>query len=253
MKFYKLFTASVLLASSAISFASGDAIHPKQMQWPFEGIFGKFDRTAAQRGFQVYKEVCSTCHGLHNLSYRNLQHLGFSEAEVAEIAKGYTVKDGPNDEGEMFDREAKPSDRFVSPFPNEKAARAANNGAYPVDLSLIIKARPDGANYVYSLLTGYKETPEGFKLMEGLHYNPYFHGKQIAMPAPLSHNQVTYMDQTPATIEQMSKDVVVFLQWAAEPEMEARKSLGLKVMIYLSIFTTLFYIVKKRIWARLKD
>lgn len=222
------------------------------MKWHFEGLRGSVDREAAQRGFQVYKEVCSVCHSLSNLYYRNLKDIGFSEEEIKEIAKNYTVKDGPNDDGEMFDRPALPSDRFVSPYPNEQAARAANNGAHPPDLSLIIKARHDGANYIYSLLTGYTEPPTGFKLMNGAHYNPYFPGGQIAMPPPLMDGQVTYMDGTNASVEQMSHDVAVFLQWAAEPEMEHRKSMGLKVMMFLVAFTIFFYIAKNRIWSNLK-
>ncbi|XVN43433.1 MAG: cytochrome c1 [Candidatus Rickettsia vulgarisii] len=224
----------------------------KKITWPFDGAFGSVDRKAAQRGFQVYKEVCSSCHGLYNLYYRNLKDLGFSEAEIKEIAKNVTVQDGPNDAGEMFERPGLQSDRFIKPYPNEQAARAANNGAYPPDLSLIVKARPDGANYLYSLLTGYSEAPKDLKLMPGLYYNEYFAGHQIAMPAPLSDDQVVYMDGTKATVEQMAMDVTVFLQWAAEPEMENRKSMGLKVMMFLVVFTILFYISKKKIWQNVK-
>lgn len=225
---------------------------PQKITWPFDGAFGSVDRKAAQRGFQVYKEVCSSCHGLYNLYYRNLKDIGFSEAEIKEIAKSYTVQDGPNDAGEMFERPALQSDRFIKPYPNEQAARAANNGAYPPDLSLIVKARPDGANYLYSLLTGYSDAPKDFKLMQGLYYNQYFPGHQIAMPAPLSDEQVVYMDGTKASVEQMAMDVTVFLQWASEPEMENRKSMGLKIMMFLVAFTILFYISKNRIWKNIK-
>lgn len=238
---------------SSASFASTDAYSPKKMNWPFEGAFGKVDRQAAQRGFQVYKEVCAACHGLYNLSYRNLKDIGFSDGEIKEIAKNYTVKDGPNEEGDMFDRPGIPADKFVHPYPNEQAARASNNGAYPPDLSLIVKAREDGGNYLFSLLTGYSEPPANFKLMTGLHYNPYFPGGQIAMPAPLTDCQVTYTDGIKSSVEQMAHDVTVFLQWAAEPEMEHRKSMGLKVMIFLVFFTIFFYISKRTIWQRLKD
>ena len=248
----KIIIAVLIIFNSFISLANTDTKKPLQLVWPFEGVFGTFDRQAAQRGAQVYLEVCSVCHGNHNLYYRNLKDIGFSEAEIKQIAQKYTVKDGPNPEGEMFDRPALPSDRFVSPYANEEAARAANNGAYPVDLSLIIKARNDGANYVYSLLSGYKEAPEDVKLMPNLHYNPYFEGSQIAMPAPLAEGQVIFSDGTPATVEQMAKDVVVFLQWAAEPEMEHRKSMGLKVMIFLVFFTVFFYVAKKRIWKKIQ-
>lgn len=248
----KLLIPIIILLTSCFSLANEEVLHPKKMKWSFDGVFGTVNREAAQRGFQVYKEVCSVCHGLNNLYYRNLKDIGFSDDEIKEIAKGYTIKDGPNDEGEIFDRPALPSDRFVPPYPNEQAARAANNGAHPPDLSLIIKARHDGANYIYSLLTGYTESPADFKLMQGTYYNPYFPGKQIAMPPPLTDGQVTYMDGTNASVEHMSQDVVVFLQWAAEPEMEHRKSMGLKVMMFLAVFTIFFYIAKNRIWSNLK-
>lgn len=248
-KFLCIFALCLSLPIIAIA---ADQPKLKKMQWPFEGFLGTFDRAAAQRGFQVYKEVCASCHALEKLSYRNLKEIGITEPEIKEIAKQYTVRDGPNDEGEMFDRPAIPSDKFVKPFKNEQAARAANGGAYPLDLSLIIKARHDGANYLYSLLTGYENPPEGFKLMDGLYYNVAFPGHQIAMPKPLSDGQVVFADGTRNSIEQMSHDLVIFLQWAAEPEMEHRKSMGLKVMIYLAMFTILFYIAKKRIWSKLK-
>lgn len=247
----RVIIALLISFSSFGALADTTAKQPLQLVWPFEGIFGTFDRQAAQRGAQVYFEVCSACHSNHNLYYRNLKDIGFSEAEIKQLAQKYTVKDGPNAEGEMFDRPALPSDRFVSPYPNEEAARAANNGAYPVDLSLIIKARHDGPNYVFSLLSGYQEAPADIKLIPGLYYNPYFEGGQIAMPPPLTQGQVTFSDDTPATVEQMAKDVVVFLQWAAEPEMEHRKSMGLKVMIFLLVFTVFFYMAKKKIWKNL--
>lgn len=241
-----LFAPSLTLASSS------DAKHPKQAVWSFDGIQGHFDRQSIQRGFQVYKEVCAACHGLNRIAFRNLQDVGFSEAEVKALAGGYTVQDGPNDEGDMFDRPGRAADRFPSPFSNEQAARAANNGAYPPDLSLITKARHDGANYVYSLLIGYGEPPADFHLNEGMHYNPYFPGGQIAMPQPIaSEGQVTYEDGTQATIEQMSRDVVNFLQWAAEPEMEQRKFMGIKVMIFLGIMTVFFFFAKRRVWKNL--
>jgi ubiquinol-cytochrome c reductase cytochrome c1 subunit len=242
----------LLLLFPFFAFANTDALHPKQMNWPFEGAFGVVDRQAAQRGFQVYKEVCSVCHGLKHLYYRNLKDIGFSDAEIKEIAKQHIVIDGPNDQGDMFERPALPSDHIVEPFKNEQAARAANNGALPVDLSLIVKAREDGPNHIFSILTGYQEPPTEFKLQTGLSYNPYFAGKQIAMPAPLSEGQVQYSDGTVASVDQMARDVVIFLQWAAEPEMEHRKSIGLKAMIFLTFFTVFFYLAKKRIWSRLK-
>lgn len=225
---------------------------PKEY-WPFEGMFGTFDKRAIQRGFQVYKEVCSACHSLDLLAYRNLEQIGFSKEEVVALAAQYQVQDGPDDKGEMFMRPGKPFDKFVSPYSNEQAARAANNGAYPPDLSLIIKARADGPNYIHALLNGYGKTvPEDIKLGVGMSYNPYFPGMQIAMPQPLSDNMVTYEDGTVASVEQMSRDVVNFLQWAAEPEMQARKEMGLKVLVFLFILTIVFYISKSKIWSKLE-
>jgi ubiquinol-cytochrome c reductase cytochrome c1 subunit len=247
----------VIIASLAVGvfsfgvMAASDAKHPIQKQWTFEGPAGYVDKQAAQRGFQVYKEVCSACHGVKLLAFRNMQELGFSEAEVKALASSYQVQDGPNEEGDMFERAGLPSDRFPSPYANEQQGRALNNGAYPPDLSLMIKARPDGANYVYSLLTGYTQAPDNVELLEGQYYNPYMAGGKIAMPAPLSDGQVTYMDGTEATIDQMSSDVVHFLQWAAEPEMQKRKSLGLKVMAFLVVMTIIFYLTKRRVWKDL--
>jgi ubiquinol-cytochrome c reductase cytochrome c1 subunit len=233
--------------------AAGDVKHPRQMEWPFEGPLGRIDENAAQRGLQVYKEVCSACHGIKRKAFRTLTDIGLSVAETKALAANYEVMDGPNDDGEMFTRPGRPSDKFVPPYANEKAARAANNGAYPPDLSLIVKARPDGANYLYSLLTGYTNAPKGFDLTEGKHYNPYFPGGQIAMAPPLiSDGQVEYQDGTEATVEQMAKDLTVFLQWAAEPEMESRKQMGLKVILFLIISTVVLYIAKKRIWSDVK-
>lgn len=238
------------IASSA---SPTSAHHPKKLDWEFEGFFGRFDKQSIQRGYQIYKEVCSSCHSMDLVAYRNLQQVGFSEDEVKQIASEYIVTDGPDDNGDMFDRPALPSDRFVAPFANEQAARASNGGAYPPDLSLIVKARADGANYVYSLLTGYVEAPEGFNLTEGKHYNPYFEGHQISMPAPLPDDlTVEYKDGTFASKEQMAIDVVNFLQFAAEPETENRKKMGIKVMAFLAIMTILFGIAKKLIWKNVK-
>lgn len=233
--------------------AATDALHPKEIEWEFDGPFGKVDQAAAQRGFQVFREVCSACHGIKRVAFRSFRELGFSEAEVKKLASDYTVKDGPNADGEMFDRPALPSDHVPPPYPNDQAARAANGGAHPPDLSLIVKAREDGPNYVHSLITGYKEKPADFVLPEGKYYNPYFPGGAIAMPPPLnSAGQVQYADGTEASVDQMTRDVVTFLQWAAEPEMQARKQMGVKVMIFLAIMTLFLYFAKKRIWSRLK-
>jgi ubiquinol-cytochrome c reductase cytochrome c1 subunit len=232
---------------------STSALHPKQMKWEFDSIFGRFDRASAQRGFLVYKEVCSACHSLKLLSYRNLAEIGFSENEVKQIASDYLVSDGPNDDGEMFDRGALPSDKFVGPYANEQAARSANGGALPPDLSLIIKARHDGANYVYSLITGFAEAPDEFHMNEGKYYNPYFEGRQISMPPPIADDgQVEYKDGTYATKEQMVIDVVNFLQFAAEPETEHRKKMGVRTMIFLIILLVIVVIAKKAVWKNIK-
>lgn len=234
--------------------ASSGAKHPIDMHWPFDGAFGTFDRASIQRGFQVYKEVCSACHSMKYLSYRNLEQVGFSEAEVKAIAASVTVTDGPNDDGDMFERAGRPSDPFKSPFANDKAAAAANGGAIPPDLSLMAKARPNGPDYIYSLLVGYKEPmPADFHLQGALSYNPYFPGGQLAMAQPLNDGQVEYQDGTEASLDQMAKDVVNFLQWAAEPEMEDRKRMGFKVLFFLGVFTVFFYIAKVRVWSKIRD
>lgn len=256
----RFFLKSVLtfltcILTSSFALASDDIRHPKHEHWSFDGAFGKFDRASIQRGFKVYKEVCSACHSLKRVAFRNLMDVGFTAEEVKALAASYSIKDGPNEEGEYFERPGRPSDYFPGSYANDNAARAANNGALPPDLSLIVKARHDGANYVHSLLTGFEPAPEGFVVGENMHYNPYFAGggSQLAMTPPLTKDgQVEYPDGTKATIDQMSKDVVNFLQWASEPEMEARKSLGLKVTIFLVIFTIVFYFAYKRIWSRIK-
>jgi ubiquinol-cytochrome c reductase cytochrome c1 subunit len=248
----RLLIGIVTLFWAVSASAAGDVKAPKEVVWPFDGIFGTFDRQAAQRGYQVYKEVCAGCHSMRLNAYRNLLEIGFSEAEVKQIASEATVIDGPNDDGDMFERPGRMSDRFASPFANEKAARASNNGAYPPDLSLLAKARPNGANYIYSLLTGYEAAPADVNLGEGMYYNSYFPGSQIAMASPLSEDAVEYQDGTQASVDQMARDVVVFLQWAAEPEMEQRKRMGVKALLYLFVFTILFYFAKKRIWQRVK-
>ena len=242
---------SLILAASSAVIANTDNLMPKQMKWHFDGMLGNFDRTSIQRGFQVYKEVCAACHSLHLVAFRNLKEIGFSDAEAKEIAKNYNVNDGPNDAGEMFERPAILSDRFPGPYANEKMARASNNGAFPPDLSLIIRAREDGANYVYSLLTGFGQTPPKAMVIEDtMHYNPYFPGMKIAMAPPLSDNIVQYTDGTKASLDQMARDVVNFLQWTADPKMEKRKSMGIKVLLFLAIFTGLFYVAKKRVWQQ---
>ena len=224
----------------------------KEIEWSFDGPFGTVDKQSAQRGYQVYKEVCASCHSMKLFSFRDLSGIGFSDAEIKEIAKEYKYPD-IDDSGEPIERDGKANDKFHSPYPNPQAAAAANGGATPPDLSLIIKAREEGANYVDSILTGYGENPPaGREIPPGKYYNPYFPGGVIAMPHPLSDDQVTYQDGTKATVEQMAHDVVSFLQYAAEPEMQHRKEMGIKVIIFLCFFTVFFYIAKVRIWADVK-
>lgn len=348
MKFVRNTILLAAVALPMVAFASSDVKHPEQVNWAFDGVLGKNDKVSVQRGLQVYREVCAACHSLKRVPFRSLQEIGLSEDEVKALAAEYTVNDGPNDDGEMFERPGRASDKFPSPYANDKAARAMQNGALPPDLSLMIKARPDGANYVYSLLTGYAQAPtyrceavtdgacvkfahldgdeakaaldaqaeaEALKAEEAaaveakakdkkdakegeeeapvaqekaphavgqvfqcsaithaeaevdgkktqvesctemgkmMHYNPYFPGRQIAMAPPIADDQVTYQDDTKATKQQVARDIVNFLQWAAEPEMEARKRMGLKVMIFIGIMTGFFYLAKKRIWSNLE-
>ncbi len=233
---------------STNAMAAGDAPTPPEHEWSFDGMFGTFDKASKQRGFQVYKEVCSACHGMEKLSYRNLTALGYSEDQVKAIAQEYMVMDGPNDEGEMFERPARPSDRFKSPFANEQAARYANNGAYPPDFSLIVKARHYGADYIHALLTGYKEAPEGYEMNPGMYYNEYFGGHQIAMAPVLIEGGVSYADGTEATIEQQAHDVATFLAWASEPSQDQRKRIGWRVILFLVFLSSILYLVKKKIW-----
>ena len=228
--------------------------HPLDIKWRQDGIFGTFDRAQLQRGFQVYKEVCAACHGLERIAFRNLQDIGFSEPEVKAIAKTYEVPAIDEATGEASTRPAVPSDYFPSPYPNEVAARAANNNALPPDLSLITKAREGGADYLHSLMVGYRNPPAGHEVPEGLYFNPYFANLNIAMPPPLaSAGQVTYAEGQPEpTIEQMSKDVTAFLDWAAEPKAEARKRTGVAVMLFLLILTVLSYLSYRKVWADTK-
>ncbi len=237
------------LALAAPARAASEAPTPAAQHWSFGGIFGTFDRGALQRGFQVYNEVCAVCHSLRLLNYRNLGAIGFSEAQVKEVAAAVEVTDGPDGDGEMFDRPGRPGDRFKSPFANDNAARAANNGALPPDLSLIVKARAGGADYLYAMLTGYRdEAPEGVSMPEGMSYNLYFPGHQIAMPPPLEDDLVEYADGAKATVAQMAKDVTTFLAWAAEPELEERKRMGVKVVLFLIVLTGMLYAIKRRLW-----
>ncbi|AIL64701.1 Cytochrome c1 precursor [Rickettsiales bacterium Ac37b] len=250
MKKILIVCTMLLSVVSLNSEASDQVLSPKHLKWPFTGMLGSFDKASIQRGFQVYKTICHTCHSLQYLSYRNLEEVGFSAAEVKEIASEFEVST-VDDQGNPTTRKALPSDRFVKPFANEQAARAANGGSIPPDQSLLIKARERGPDYLYSLLTGYTEAPAGEEVPTGKYYNPYFAAHFIAMPPPLQEGILTYEDGTDASVDQMARDVVNFLQWTAEPEMEYRKRIGIKVLLYLSIFTIIFYIAKRRVWSKL--
>ena len=249
-----LAAAIVLCAGTAMAQDAPDAPH---QDWSFAGVFGTFERGSVQRGFQVYNEVCANCHSMKLLHYRDLAGIGFSEAQIAAIAAQRQVTDGPNDQGEMFQRPGKPADAFVSPFPNEVVAAAANGGAAPPDLSVIVKARGKGIeylwgmggpDYVYGILNGFKAPPAGFSLPEGKQYNEYFPGHAIAMPPPLADDMLKFQDGTKATLPQEAHDVVTFLTWAAEPKLEDRKQTGAKVIIFLVAMTGLLYAAKRKVY-----
>tara|TARA_B100001121_G_scaffold243907_1_gene218560 strand:+ start:347 stop:1126 length:780 start_codon:yes stop_codon:yes gene_type:complete len=249
----------VILFISIFSFQnhsiSAEKIKFLETDWTFKGLFGKYDRGALQRGYQVYTEVCSACHSMQYLSYRNLAQPGgpeFTEQEAKFIAASFEVQDGPNSEGEMFTRPAKLSDKFVMPYDNVEAAKAANGGAYPPDMSVLAKARKGGADYIYSLLLGYDDPPADIKLDDGVYYNKYMYGNKIKMSAPLSDGLVEYNDGTQATEEQMAKDVTTFLMWSAEPHLETRHKTGFRVIVYLIILSILVYLTMKKIWSRVE-
>lgn len=249
--------AAVALSLGAVPLAAlqparaAEGIAPPALEWPQAGPFGVFDRPALQRGYQVYKEVCAACHSMRLLSYRNLQDIGFSEDQVKAIAAQDQVA-VIDDNGDAATRPGLPSDPFHSPFPNESAARASNGGALPPDLSLMAKARKDGTNYLAALLTGFSEPPADVKMADGKYYNEYFPGHQIGMPPPLTADQVTYEDGTAATVPQMAHDVATFLSWAAEPKLEERKRLGLKVMAFLAVLSVLTYLCYRRVRRRVQ-
>ena len=242
--------AATFFAAPVWAAGSGGVL--KQAEWSFSGPLGTFDKASMQRGFQAYREVCSGCHSLDYIAFRNLADLGYNADEIKAIAAEYEVEDGPNDEGEMFMRTAVPADHFPAPYPNENAARAANNGAYPLDLSLIFKARPNGADYLYSLLTSYEEAPADVTVPEGMYYNAAYSGHLIAMPQPLYGDDVTYADGADSSVDAISKDLVNFLAWTAEPAMETRKRTGVAVLIFLVLLSGLSYGAMRFIWADVK-
>ncbi len=240
------FAAALL---GGVSLAKAEEIAPPEAHWSFQGAFGTFDRAALRRGFQIYKDVCAACHSMNQMHYRNLAAIGFSENEIKAVAASVQVPAEPDDDGNIKDRPGRPSDRFKPPFPNPQAARAANNGALPPDLSVMVKARKGGADYVHALLTGFGEPPADIKLQEGMNYNKFFPGHQIAMPPPLADGTVTYTDGTNATLDQESRDVTTFLAWTAEPELEERHFMGVKTILFLIVLSAMLYAVKRKVWA----
>jgi cytochrome c1 len=267
----RIITAFVLAASltaTAMQTASAEDAPPRQ-KWSFAGPFGIYDQAQLQRGFKIYKEVCSTCHSIKLLSFRNLADPGgpgFTDAQATSIAAGFQVTDGPNDQGQMFQRPGTLADTFPPPFPNDNAARAALGGKLPPDMSVLAKARSyeagfpyfvfdaftmyqeDGPDYIHAILNGYENPPAGFVVPPGGQYNKYFPGGAIGMPKPLSDGQVEYTDGTPTTVDQYGRDVAAFLMWTAEPTLNARHRLGFQVMIFLIAFTCLLYLSKKKLW-----
>jgi len=247
------------LGTAAAAADNSAALPPKDVSWPFNGPFGTYDRGTLQRGFQVYKEVCSACHSMNLVAFHNLAAPGgpgFTEAQAKAIAAGYKIPAEPNDKGEIFDekgnRLTRPgvlADHFPAPFPNEEAARTANGGALPPDLSLIIKARQGGPNYVYSILTGFgQKPPHGFAVQEGKYYNPYFAGRNISMPPPLMRGSVSFADGTPSTVANEATAAVTFLSWASEPNLEERHRVGFEVMAFLVLLAGLLYLSYRKIW-----
>ncbi len=250
-----LFGAVAALAFAAAPAVMGaeEEIHLPKQEWSFNGVLGKFDKQQVQRGFQVYKEVCSACHSVQYLAFRNLQDLGYSEAQVKTLAATYEVQDGPDENGDMFKRKAKASDHIPKPFANDQAARAANGGSLPPDLSLMTKAREGGPDYVYNLLLGYEENPPaGVTLMPGMNYNKYFPGHQIAMAKQIQDGLLEFADGSPNDAAHIAKDVTAFLHWVAEPKLEARHDTGVRVILYTLLFTILAYIAKRQIWSRIE-
>ena len=261
--------AALVITSPVLAAEGGHSPKPERLSWSFAGPFGMYDPGQLQRGFKVFKEVCTACHSANFLYFRNLAQEGgphFTEAQAKQVASEYQITDGPNGEGEMFQRPGRLSDHWPAPFPNDQAARVANGGALPPDLSVIAKARSyhvgfpgfiidaftqyqeAGPDYIHAVLTGYEEPPAGVTVQPGLHYNLYFPGNQIAMPPPLSDGQVEYSDGSPQTVQQYSEDVAAFLMWMAEPHLDARKRMGFQVMIFLIVLAGLLYFTKKKVW-----
>jgi len=228
-------------------------LHTPHLPWSHNGVFDSLDHASIRRGYQVYKQVCSACHSMRFLAFRNLVDVAYTEEQVKAIAADINVVDGPNDSGEMFERPGKLSDYFPKPYDNDQAAAAANNGAIPPDLSFIALARHGREDYIYHLLTSYCDPPAGVNLMDGQHFNPYFPGGALAMAAPIYNEIIEYDDGTPATQSQLAKDVATFLTWAASPEHDLRKKMGLKALTLLSIIGGFVYYMKRSKWSVLKS
>lgn len=243
--------AAAALAFSSAAFAATEGPELMTKKWSFEGPTGKFDKLQLQRGLQVYREVCASCHSLKYIAFRNLTALGYSDEQVKALAAEYEYPT-IDDEGSDVTRKGTAADHFPNPYPNDNFARASNNGALPPDLSLMSKARVGGPNYVYSLMQGYEDPPPGVEVLAGMSYNKFFPGHQIGMPKQINDDQVTFADGTKASAEQISADISAFLHWTAEPKLEARHTTGFRVMIYVLIFTILAFLLKKKIWARLE-
>lgn len=283
MKRFKVIAAAILVSGFLSGAVQAEGSHdtplPPRNEWSFAGPFGTYDKTQLQRGFKVYREVCASCHSMNLVSFRNLSQAGgpgFTDGQVKALAATYKVKDGPNDAGDMFERDGRPADRWPSPFPNKQAAAAANGGAIPPDFSVIAKARSysrgfplflvdmltqyqeHGVDYITAVLQGYSDDTHGVEVPAGKHYNTYFPGNVIAMPKPLNDGQVDYpkgadgRPQAPETVAQYSKDVSAFLMWAAEPKLEQRKETGFRVILFLIVLAGLFYFSKKKIWSRVE-
>jgi|TARA_B110001452_G_scaffold256917_1_gene250683 ubiquinol-cytochrome c reductase cytochrome c1 subunit len=253
---FKILYIIIFLSSLTYQVNAAEKTHLLKVDWSFKGLFGKFDRGSLQRGYQVYTEVCASCHSMKYVSYRNLSEKGgpeFSIEQVKAIASSFEVTDGPNSDGEMFTRPAKLSDKFIKPYENVKAAQAANGGAYPPDMSVLAKARSGGVDYIYSVLLGYEDPPIDLTLDDGVYYNKYMYGNKIKMSKPLSDGLIEYADGTVATEEQMAKDVATFLMWTAEPHLEARHKMGFKAILYLIVLTTLVYFSMKKVWSRIES
>jgi ubiquinol-cytochrome c reductase cytochrome c1 subunit len=252
MKTYKLIFISLFLMVFINSLhAAENKIKLEKYDFSFNKLNGKIDKNSAQRGLQVYIEICASCHGLKNVAYRSLQELGYNKDQINNIAAQFLKDDLPNDDGEILKRKARYSDYFVEPYENNQIAKISNNGAYPPDLSLMVKARKDGANYIRSLLLGYVDAPSNIDIGEG-YYNKYMAGNIIAMPQPLYGDDVVYKDGTIPTLEQEVVDVTTFLTWAAMPDLEKRRSSGIKVLIFLLVMTFFFFFSYRKIWKDLK-